>query len=1133
MDGLELARRKAAELHKLAVARGGDPTQPYAFAVAEADHQGLDVEAAASGAAVLDGGRATLAAADALIIHESIGTEFERAFLVAHEIGHFVLGDVDAGPVREIDPARPAEACPVGADRVVDYGRRQRREIQMDLFARELLLPRELVRRLHVDDGLGASAIAIRYRAPFDVVAQQLLDALLLPEVPQEVAEPRLKKEMNAEQRLAAGHRGRAFLLAAGPGTGKTQTLTARVEGLLDDGVDPRRILVLTFSNKAAGEMADRIATKRGTAAAAMWIGTFHAFGLDVIRRFHAELNLPADPRMMDRTEAAELLENEFPRLDLVRYRNIYDPTHIIDRFLAAFSRAKDEVVNEAEYADLAAAMDRAARSDDEHEAADRACEVARAYAAYEGLKKGLSCIDFGDLVALPVRLLETNEAVRQHFQSLYEHVLVDEYQDVNRASVRLIKALCPKGQNLWAVGDAKQSIYRFRGASSFSMGLFESHDFPEGTSGRLRINYRSVPEIVDAFSTFATGMTAGGPADVLIADRSSAGVAPGLRTVDVGEGQIVVLADAIEEMRWEGRAYREQAVLCTGNERLASIGRELERLGIPVLFLGSLFERPEVKELLSLLSILVDRRAMGLIRASCRDEFRMTLADVDAVVRHLRASEQKPLSWLHDVDSIPALSPQGASALGELRSALDGFEPSSSPWTVLAKVMLDRTRWAANVAGSGEVADRANGIAIWQFMNFVRVQPVGQGLPVNRLLERVRRLIRLGDDRDLRQLPAAAQGINAVRLMTVHGAKGLEFPVVHFPGMNSDTMPRSFVMPECPPPDGMVQGGTGSARALLGAGHAEEQECLFYVALSRACDHLILYAAKTKSNGHNRPLSPFLDRVGVGLGRKPVIPSRPPVPAPEDAVVPIQVDGTPRFSAAQLALYGRCPRRFLYTHVLELGGRRTMTSFMQMHEATRKVVQNIIKQRNPPSDMEIDGWLGDSFTASGLAEHGYVGDYRSLALAMIRYFLSARHNHACEAPAAISMKFVDGEIVVTPDDVLVRPDGQRILRRVQTGHERKSDRDDVAAAAFVLAASQAFPGAIVDIVYLADAIPSPQPLSLSGKQVASRRLKIDEILSAIRAGCFPANASERTCPGCPAFFVCGPTPTGTLTRKF
>ena len=352
MDSVELARQTAAELHARLAAAGVDPWSPYDFAVAEATRRGIDVEPTAAGAAVLNGGQATFIAADDLILHENVGSPFEQAFLVAHEIGHVELGDdPDSSPVPTIDPGRAAEPSPVGMDRVVDYGRKQRREVQMDLFARELLLPRSVARALHVDEGLTASAIAAKLGAPFEVVAQQLFDALLLPPVPPPTAAVLVERPLNPQQASAARHRGEAFLLEAGPGTGKTQTLIARVEGLLEDGVDPRRILLLTFSNKAAGEMAERIARKRPEAAAAMWIGTFHAFGLDVIRRFHAELGLPKDPRMMDRTEAVELLEEEFPRLKLSHYRNLYDPTQIIADMLAAVSRAKDEVVDAETYA--------------------------------------------------------------------------------------------------------------------------------------------------------------------------------------------------------------------------------------------------------------------------------------------------------------------------------------------------------------------------------------------------------------------------------------------------------------------------------------------------------------------------------------------------------------------------------------------------------------------------------------------------------------------------------------------------------------------------------------------------------------------------------------------------------------
>lgn len=1133
MDAVELARQIAADLHRQAVTNGHDPWRPYEFAIAEAQRRGLDVEPTAAGSVMLDGGRATVVAADCLILHENIGTVFEQAFLVAHEIGHIELGDdVAEEPARDVDLARAAEPSPIGVDRVVDYGRRQRREVQMDLFAREFLLPRGLVRKLHLEDGQTATAIAARLGAPFDLVVQQLFDALLLPEMVAAVEAESVERPLNPLQASAAAHRGEAFLLEAGPGTGKTQTLTARVEGLLAEGVDPRRILLLTFSNKAAGEMAERIARKHKAAAAAMWIGTFHAFGLDIIRRFHNELGLPKDPRMMDRTEAVELLEAEFPRLGLNHYRNLYDPTQIIADMLAAISCAKDEVVDEARYAELAEAMLGSAITPEDREAAERAAEVARVYAAYEGLKRQAHCVDFGDLVSMPVRLMERDSEIRTHLQAQYDHVLVDEYQDVNRSSVRLIAALRSDGRNLWAVGDAKQSIYRFRGASSFNMTRFGTSDFAGGARGRLKRNYRSVDEVVQAFSAFAVRMKAGDQDSGLESERGRSGSSPELRTVDQSPQQTVALADAIEEMRRAGHAYRDQAVLCTGNEKLSELGQDLERLGVPVLFLGSLFERPEIKELLSLLTILTDRRAMGMVRAACMSEFAMPISDVDAIFSHLRALDATPGAWLGELGAITGLSEAGRAALGAMAATMRGFDQSASPWTVLATLLLDRTRIAARIGGSSDIAERTRGLAIWQFMNFLRVQPGGQGLPIVRLLDRVRRLVRLGDDRDLRQLPAAAQGLDAVRLMTIHGAKGLEFPVVHVPGLNGDTIPRTPQAPPCPPPDGMVEGAEGRALDVFRAGHAEEQECLFYVALSRARDRLFLYAPTQKSNGHNRPLSSFLDRVGSGLVRTKVSPTRILPPAPEAGDVTLVIDGALRFTGAQIALYERCPRRFFYTHVLQVGGRRTATAFMQMHEAVRTVFQAVIADASIiGGEGDLEGQIVNAFAAHGLADHGYVTEYKGFATSMIQYFLAAREGHTPETPTALSIAFGTEEIIVRPDEVLVRSDGSRTLRRVQTGHFRTSEMDDVGVAAFLLAAQRAFPGASVELVHLSDQ--TVRPLDLTTKKLQNRQEKLALFLERIRGGKFPADPSARTCPGCPAFFVCGPTPAGTLKKSF
>lgn len=1133
MDPVEIARRKAAELHARAVSNGFGPDDPYAFAKGAAGERGLTVEQAAPGSAILDNGRATYIAEDDLIIHEDKGSVFDRAFLVAHEIGHSMLGDAAVATSKEFEPTRAAEPSPVGLDRVVDYGRRQRREVQMDLFARELLLPRPLLRKMHLEDGWTASQIAERMKAPFDVVAQQLLDALLLPEIESQESAARASS-LNPEQAAAAAHRGTAYLLEAGPGTGKTQTLSERVVQLLDDGVDPRRILVLTYSNKAAGEMSERISSKRPEGAAAMWMGTFHAFGLDLIRRFNTEFGFSDNPRMMDRVEAVELLEAEFPKLSLEHYVDLYDPTRMIGDVLAAISRAKDEVVGPIRYGELALGMLAACEAADQKDpAAEKAMEVARIYAIYENLKRDRDAVDFGDLVALPVELLEARPDIAAQLQGLYDHILVDEYQDVNRASIRLLKALCPTGRNLWVVGDARQAIYRFRGSSPASTPRFTSVDFPDGASSRLTVNYRSTDEIVGGYTAFARDMTASSTDATLRAHRGASGDPIELHLLDTKGALSAAIADSILDRHQAGVPFRDQAVLCTGNEKLGEIARDLERMGIPVLFLGNLFERPEVKDLLSFLSLLSDRRSMGLLRVACMREFPMSLDDVGMLFEELGASDLVPMSW-HATKAATKVSDTARESLKHLEEALEGFDAASSPWHVLVTLILDRTRLGARIGSASSIAERSEGIAIWQFLNFLRVQPTGKGQAVPRLLDRIRVLMSIGDDRDLRQLPVAAQGLDAVRLMTVHGAKGLEFGCVHLPGLNQDTLPGYPKLPECIPPEGMISDIEGSVPDALRRGDAEERECLFYVAASRARDRLFMYAITQNAGGANRPISAFVRRLGNSLSvRRPEPRSMLP-PAPEAIPVPLSVMGSIRLKDSQIAMLDKdkCKRRFFYTHVLGIGGRRTESDFMKMHEAARSVLRSMVYEGLEfEADSDLAAAVNTACEKRGLEALGSHQALRAAAARLVTSFRDGRSSYRTEVPTDLLLAVGDDEIYYRPDDIVITNAGKRIYRRVQTGVRREADLRQLGAAVAYLAITDNAPGSEGQVLHLTSN--SSEPLSFTPQVQRNRRATLLEIMAEIRGGLFPSKPSQRVCPRCPAFFVCGSIPAGKLTKKF
>lgn len=1134
MNTVELVRQRAAELHDSLMRSGASPTEPYGFVRSEAERRDIEVRAYKPGDPMLAGGRAVFDADAGAIRHEETGDAFLNAFLIAHEIGHAEFGGhVEFGPTHDVDWARSADLAATGVDRVVDYSRKARQEVQMDLFAREFLFPRTLARQWHLQVGLSASQIADRLQAPFDMVAVQLFDALLLPPVHMAKTKQTKSMDLNPEQKDAAEFVGGPLLVRAGPGTGKTQTLVGRLEFLKKQETDPESVLVLTFSNKAAEEMSDRALAIWPEAAGAAWIGTFHSFGLDIVRRFHDRLDLPAEPRLIDSTDAIALLEDEFARLDLEHFRDLWDPTDKLRSILAAISRAKDEVVDADRYLALSQAMRESARTDDEIAAAERCIEIACVYETYEGLKGSRGAVDFGDLVALPTMLLESDASVCDQLRNRYVHVLVDEYQDVNRASVRLLKALKPNGDGLWVVGDGKQSIYRFRGASSFNISRFGSEDFSEGQIKRLKTNYRSYQEICDSFVGFARdGMVAAEPDVDANAFREMSGNKPVFVSVGTREDEIDEISARIRRAHAEGCAYKDQAVLCKGNDRVSLIAQGLEDRGIPVLYLGPLFDRPEVKEALAILSLLTDPRAMGLACTSTMRNFAMTADDVSKCAACLaEVPTLQSLDWTRVLDGLTGLSDRGRSGLAAVISALQGLSAESTIWRAFATVFLDNTRLAAEKAEEVQGGRPLPAIALWQLQNFLRsVRIERKGYPITDLLNHVRRLAILSDERELRDLPSAAQAYDAVRLMTIHGSKGLEFRELHLPSLTKASVPGSAnVNPPLPPPDGMIEGGALRGLDVHKEGYDEEQECLFFVALSRAEDQMTLYAPSQQADGKRQGRSPFVDRIESWLdAESPMADSVGG--ASGDEVVDVSFETPMRLSPSQLALYERCARRFFYAHVLKIGGRRTETPFMKMHSAVQAMVDELLaREHGPPNERELDELFGRHWVARGPTDHGYADSYERAARGLITFLMELRAGETPEPRESFELDVGDARIVVRPDERTRTGDGRLVLRRVRTGRKLSRATDTLDAAAYLLAGG---PHGEIEFVFLSDQ--SRNTIDMKDRMLNNRKASIEAAGGKIRAGMFPANPKQpsRTCPGCPYFFICTQPPAGKLTKK-
>ena len=1139
MDAFDPVRKAAAKLHSDLIAAGTDALDILALVTNAASKLDIDLAWLSPGDPALKSACALFDEQSGTIFCQATDSHHEKASLVAHEIGHAVLHSASSVCAKnDIDPSRSIESTPVGLQRVEDYGARERREIQANVFARELLFPRSLARRLHVDGAMGASKISDRTGLSIALVRQQLFDALLLPPVTEMVETCRVThvSKSDPSQERAAAHRDTPFQLQAGPGTGKTRTLVKRVGSLLEDGIDPAALLVLTFSNRAAGELAERLIGMVPEAAPRIWIGTFHAFGLDLVRRYHDRFGLSSNPTLFDRSDAIEVLEEILPTLPLNHYRNLWEPARILRDVVMAISRAKDELVDAAKYRSLAEAMQSAAGDDaDTRAAAEKCLEIADIYDLYERAKHNCGAIDFGDLIMRPTFLLESDSALRQATRLRHRHLLVDEYQDVNRASARLLKAIAGDGKRLWIVGDARQSIYRFRGASSANMSGFR-RNYPGAVIDQLTVNYRSSDQIVSSFVAAAAHMGASEhmlPLD-LKPDKGAGPAKPQLRRHETLDAEVEGVAASIRELEQKGVSLRNQAVLCRTNNRLSEIAAGLEMRGIAVLHLGSLFERGEVRDLLALMSLAVDPFGDGLARVGAMLRYKLSLQDVHTALRHFRVTDGTAFSKLASVLIAAGLSQEGVVALARLAEDLRGIETSASAWDFLSTYLLDRTDEMRRFPLT-TVTDRLRAIAIWQFLNFIRERsPAGPGLPIQRTLNRVRQLVLLAGERDLRQVPAAALHLNAVRLMTVHGSKGLEFEAVHIPGLTVSSFPSSYRGQRCPPPVGMIDGLEPgfSVSDEAKRSHRHEEECLFFVALSRARTYLYLHFSRRQPNGNNRKPSAFLDWFPTGLIKEVADPATLPPPdrGTESTLIEVSVPSEWPVTDRRLILYESCPRRFFYTHVLGLGGARKITAFSRTHDCLYELIRWLAETRRTVDSTFIDAEekFETIWHSRGPVDHGFSEDYRRLSTRLIRALIQAGAGRRFRNAEPLEIDLPNGRVLVEPNEIAELPDGRIALRRIRTGHKRSDEYDHLDYTLYKLAGQAHFgDSATVEAVHLTDE--SRETVDISVTKLSNRRNRSDAMLDGIASGRFPPKVSVETCPRCPHFFVCPATPQGSL----
>jgi DNA helicase-2/ATP-dependent DNA helicase PcrA len=321
------------------------------------------------------------------------------------------------------------------------------------------------------------------------------------------------------------------------------------------------------------------------------------------------------------------------------------------------------------------------AMSDDEHEAAAKALEVAVVYRVYEETLLAENLLDFGDLIFRAVRLLREHAEVREEVRRAHGHVLVDEYQDVNRASALFLKELVGAGAGLWVVGDARQSIYRFRGASPENVREFR-RDFPGAKVLPLKRNYRLASRVLKVISAFGSQMPESAGGDGFSgweADRRISG-AVAMEVADDPAAEAEGIAKLIQQQRSRGVLFRQQAVLCRSHTWLGRVAEALEKANIPTFYLGDLFERPEIRDMLALVSLTSEGDGRGLVRVARYPEYQMPLRDVLTLFRLARENNKFLPEALALAQEASDISGSGKAAIARLASHIVGVHFGTTP---------------------------------------------------------------------------------------------------------------------------------------------------------------------------------------------------------------------------------------------------------------------------------------------------------------------------------------------------------------------------------------------------------------------------------------------------------------------
>lgn len=769
-----------------------------------------------------------------------------------------------------------------------------------------------------------------------------------------------MEDTLNSEQHEAVQHRDGPLLVIAGAGTGKTKVITTRLAWLIrEERVKPQDILTLTFADRAAAEMETRVDELVPYAYTDFWLSTFHAFGDRVLREHALELGLSPQFRVLSSAEQLLFLRERLFDLPLVRYRPLGNPTKHLEAIAGVISRAKDEDVTPEEWEAYAVRSREQAQTDEDRDLAEKWTELGRVYACYQRWMAEEGRVDFGDLIGLTLKLFRARPAVLASFQNRFRYVMVDEFQDTNFAQLQLLLMLTSRHRNVVVVGDDDQSIFKWRGAALSNITKF-LEAFPDAKKVVLVKNYRSGQEILDrAYQLIRHNdpdrlEVQQGIPKRLTAIRSEIGTVQHhyFDTVDTEADEVArMIGDAVKS---GARRYRDIAILTRSNRDADPFLKALNVRGIPWSFSGNagLYEREEVRGLVAFLRVLAGVHDTPQVYAVLSGPgYRVPPLDL---VKCLHAAHRAHRSLWHVLERVGemaeevGLTEEGRRRLEEARDSLVGYLDAAqrmSVGEVLYRFITGQGILNAMVAEKTSAAEhRIKNLAKF----FELVKRYSEDFPALRSAPQFVTFLDLlqeaGDDPKVAE---ADPDTDAVNVLTLHSAKGLEFPVVYLASLVSDRFPSRFRRDPLGLPEALVKD-----LVPKGDAHLQEERRLCYVGMTRAMDELHLTGAADYGGRRLKKVSQFVAEA-LNLTKAQILPVKSsaqavierfaaPVPMPEGEEESPEsspaAGGTMTVSFYHVDDYASCPLKYKFGHLLKIPilPHHSVVYGYALHEAVR-----------------------------------------------------------------------------------------------------------------------------------------------------------------------------------------------------